>query len=169
MKFHFPSIKLRGCFFHFKQAVGRWIFKNGYKVTYTTCLLFQKWFRKLTSLAVCLLEQIKEAWDIIVGESSKLNEINVKPILNYFEKTWMNGDFPPEDWNQFDNKEDRTNNYVESYNNQINRKLKTKPSYLKFCDFMIGEENKMDIGISQSDKESFYMKKQSKMVSIFHL
>ena len=81
----------------------------------------------------------------------------------------MNGDFPPEDWNQFDNKEYRTNNYVESYNNQINRKLKTKPSYLKFCDFMIGEENKMDIGISQSDKEPFYMKKQSKMVSIFHL
>ena len=32
LKFHFPSVQLRGCYFHFKQAVGRWIFNNGYKI-----------------------------------------------------------------------------------------------------------------------------------------
>ena len=26
LKFHFPSIKLRGCYFHYKQAVGRWVY-----------------------------------------------------------------------------------------------------------------------------------------------
>lgn len=41
LKSHFPGINLRGCYFHFKQAVGRWAFKHGYKIPFTNNLEFK--------------------------------------------------------------------------------------------------------------------------------
>jgi hypothetical protein len=111
------------------------------------------------------LDQVVEAWELIKVESSSLL-INVKPIIKYFENTWMiNGHFPPEEWNQFGSMDDRTNNYVEGYNGQVNKKLKTKPNLLRFCDFIIDEENKTHICILQSDHQPYYLKKQTKAVS----
>ena len=164
LRFHFTNIRLKGCFFHFKQAVGRWIFKNGYKLTYSLNIDFKKWFRKLSCLAVVPLDQVVEAWDLIQDEARTLN-VNVQPIIKYFQKTWMeNGHFPPEEWNQYGSMDDRTNNYVESYNGQINQKLKTKPNLLRFCSFIIEEENLTNISILQSDHQPYYMKKQTKAV-----
>ena len=165
LRFHFTNITLKGCFFHFKQAIGRWIFKNAYKQTFHNNIEFKKWFRKVSCLAVVPLDQVVEAWELIKVESSSLL-INVKPIIKYFENTWMiNGHFPPEEWNQFGSMDDRTNNYVEGYNGQVNKKLKTKPNLLRFCDFIIDEENKTHICILQSDHQPYYLKKQTKAVS----
>ncbi len=65
--------------------------------------------------------------------------------------------------------DDRTNNYVESYNSQVNIKLKTKPKFFRFVDFMKDEENRMQIAFLQSEKEPFYAKKQTKVVKQFFL
>ena len=58
--------------------------------------------------------------------------------------------------------DDRSNNYLESYNGEVNKKLKTKPVLLKFCDFLRGEENKAEIWWLQSGKKPYFMKKQTK-------
>jgi hypothetical protein len=44
-------------------------------------------------------------------------------ILNYFEKTWLNGveHFKPRVWNHFDYIGPRTNNDLEGFNRQLNR------------------------------------------------
>jgi hypothetical protein len=170
LRFHFPNITLKGCFFHFKQAIGRWIFKNGYKQTYTCNDEFKKWFRKLSCLAVVPLDKIDEAFESIKAESASIS-INVKPILNYFNRTWIQEThFPPKEWNQYGSMDDRTNNYVESYNNQVNIKLKTKPKFFRFVDFMKDEENRMQIAYLHSEKEPFYNTKQTKAVkTIFYL
>ena len=109
------------------------------------------------------LGQLQEAWDILASESANLN-VNVEPILKYFENTWIKGDFLPEEWNQFDVLNDRTNNNVEGYNSKVNKKLRTKPNLLKFCDFMKAEENKMAICHLQSNKEPYYLSKSTKIV-----
>ena len=72
LKFHFPGIKLKGCFFHFKQAIGRWIFKNGYKKTFMTNIAFKFWFRKLSSLAVIPLDQVQDAYDMIKKQADSI-------------------------------------------------------------------------------------------------
>ena len=163
LSFHFPGIKLRGCYFHYKQAIGRWIFKHGYKRTYTQNLFFKKWFRKLASLAVVPLDQFDEAYNII--KSSQPTEINVTPILKYFESTWINGSFPVTDWNYFGVYVDRTNNNVEVYNKIVNSKLKSShPTLYKFIDFIKDEENRMQISLYQSDKKPYYIGKQTKAV-----
>ena len=108
------------------------------------------------------LNQIERAFELVKDQIP--SDVNVTPILNYFEKTWVNGAFPPPTWNQFGEFDERTNNNVEAYNKQVNRKLKVKPGLLKFIDFLIKEENKMSISILQSDKEPFYNKVQTKTV-----
>jgi hypothetical protein len=78
--------------------------------------------------------------------------------------------FPPKEWNQYGSMDDRTNNYVESYNSQVNIKLKTKPKFFRFVDFMKDEENRMQIAYLHSEKEPFYITKQTKVVkTIFYL
>ena len=69
-RFHFTNVVVKGCFFHYKQAIHRWIFKNGYKVSYSINMLFQKWFRKLACLSVVPLSQIDEAYQLIKKRSS---------------------------------------------------------------------------------------------------
>ena len=126
----FPLIKIKGCFFHFKQVVGRWIFTNGFKKRYQTDDLFKLWVRKVYCLAVCLPDRVEEAFEILSKEADNLT-VNVQPILIYFNNTWINGAIPRDDWNQFDVLKDRTNNSVESYNRQVNRKLVLKLTSFK--------------------------------------
>lgn len=95
LKFHFPSISLKGCFFHFKQAVCRWIFTNGYKVTFAINLAFKKWVRKLTSLAVVPVDLVLEAWESLKVESVTidlqesnvwLSDSHILPALQMMQK-----------------------------------------------------------------------------------
>ena len=159
LKFNFPGIQLKGCYFHFKQAIGRWIFKHSYKKAYINNLGFKKWFRKLAALACVPLDQINEAFDLIQIDAP--GDIEAAPILNYFRKTWLEGQFPSSEWNQYGDFNERTNNSVEAYNKQVNTKLKVKPKLLiqsdsKIVQFLIEEENKMRISLYQSDKEPYY-------------
>ena len=43
LKHCYPGIQLKGCYFHFEQAIGRWMFQHGYKVAYSQDQLFRKW------------------------------------------------------------------------------------------------------------------------------
>ena len=58
----YPGIHLRGCYFHFKQAVGRWMFQHGFKMAYSHDELFRKWAKKLHCLAVVPIELQSEAF-----------------------------------------------------------------------------------------------------------
>ena len=70
-----------------------------------------------------------KAWELIKQEFTTF-DVNFEPILTYFENTWLNSDFPPEDLNQFGIFDMRTNNQVERYNGNINTILKTKPNLI---------------------------------------
>ena len=119
----------------------------------------------MASLAVVPIDRFIEAYNIV--KMNQPSDIDVKPILKYFENTWINGDYSIQDWNQFGVYNDRTNNNVEIYNKQINKKLQTKPNLLKFIDFLIKQENKMGISLLQGDKNPFYAPKQTKIVFKF--
>ena len=43
-KFHWPGAELKGCFFHYTQAVLRWAFRNGYKLHYSINTAYNFWF-----------------------------------------------------------------------------------------------------------------------------
>ena len=59
----------------------------------------------------------------------------------------MKGEFKPAEWNQFEVYLVRTNNGLEIYNNSVNNQLRTKPTLLRFFDFIREQENLMSIDV----------------------
>jgi hypothetical protein len=91
----------------------------------------------------------KQAWEII--KNSKPKGVNVQPIINYFESTWINGRFEPATWIHFDDIGPRSNNHVEALNRVINTKLmKAHPNIWKFIDFIKSLDNQMKLALSQT-------------------
>jgi len=112
----FSGITLKGCFFHFKQAIHRWISNHNYKTTYKTNNTFRIWINKLGALALIPIDKIDIAWANI--KNQKIDGINLQPIRAYFESTWLNvvEQFKPLVWNHFDFIGPKTNNDLEAFN-----------------------------------------------------
>ena len=86
-------------------------------------------------------------------------KVNVKPILDYFVKKWMNGEYKPEEWNQFKVCLVRKNNSLEINNNNMNSELRTKPSILRFYDNIKQQENLMSIDENRGNLQPYYIQK----------
>ena len=103
---------------------------------------------KISLRAVVPLDQFDEAYSIV--KLCQPTDVSVKPILTYFENTWIYGSFPVADWNYFGVYADRTNNNVEALDKLVNSKLKSShPTLYKFIDFIKSEENRMQISLYQ--------------------
>ena len=160
-KFIWPEIRIKGCFFHFRQATCRWIFARGYKSHYTNNVDFKLWCRKIGALALVPIAHIQEAWCII--KETTPSGLNVLSIVQYFEKTWLRGQFPPSMWNHFEPSGPRTNNHVESFNAMINRQLSTAhPNMWKFITFIKTQDNKMTLWLLQQKQVIYYIKKTTR-------
>ena len=121
----------------------------------------------MTVLAVVPLTAHAQALEIIKKEANDLVttiNVDVSPIIKYFEKIWINGEFKPEEWNQFGIFNVRTNNNLEIFNNQINTQLRTKPSLVRFYEFTRDQENKMSLDVLRADLQPYYIPKQKKEV-----
>ena len=64
-KFHWSGAEIKGCFFHFNQAVLRWAFRNGFKLSYTIKTKFNIWLKTILSLPVIPINRVMGAWEII--------------------------------------------------------------------------------------------------------
>ncbi len=111
----FPGIKLKGCFFHLKQAVQHWVNIKGYKKEMKSNSEFRIWVNMLSTIALVPSNLLFEALKI-VENFVVVTEMNMDPILSYFKKTWIFGSYKPETWNYFDHIGRKTNNDVESFN-----------------------------------------------------
>ena len=157
-RFIWPEIIIKGCFFHFRQANSRWIFAHGYKCQYMNNPAFKSWCRKIGALALIPEDQVEGAWSMIKGTPVGLD---VQPIINYFERTWMRGHFQPSMWNHYGTYGPRTNNHVESFNALINKQLNSPhPNMWKFINFIKTQDNKMTLW-SLQQKQMIYTKKKA--------
>ena len=137
----FPAIAIKGCYFHFKHAHQGWLCRNGWKKSYRENNDFRIWINMFGALALMPLESLNECLDIIKVKT--LESINVCPrrsvqdIIVYFERTWINGNYPPHVWNYFDFVGRKTNNDLENFNKQANAFIhESKPSIFKFITFV---------------------------------
>jgi hypothetical protein len=107
-KYHFTSLEIRGCFFHFCQSIYRKVNTIGFSETYKTNDNFKLWVRGLMSLALVPLDRFDEAFRNIISKKTKIKDIFV--LIDYFKTTWISGNFSPSMWNHFFNIGPRTNN-----------------------------------------------------------
>ena len=77
------------------------------------------------SLPLVPLDRVQIAFDEIVNLKPLNNIDNIAKFdkfIMYFKDIWLNSSsFPIVSWNHFDTQGPRTNNYLEGYNNSINK------------------------------------------------
>lgn len=130
----YPGAQLRCCFFHLCQSVYRRIQDAGLQCAYNDPddRRVKDHTHTLLALAFVPTADIKRTFRKLMQEWR--SETDFKPILSYFDKTYVNGTprtgtraavaprYKPEIWNQYDaalNRLHRTNNVSEAWHNRL--------------------------------------------------
>lgn len=122
-----PDIQCSGCNFHYCQALGRKARKLGVlvgdidyrKISHKGLLMFMR----LSLLPLDRIDAGIEACYLFL----RANDLNTsfEPFVAYFKRTWLES-YPKELWCVSD-RERRTNNNVEGYNNYLKHRIPLDP------------------------------------------
>lgn len=125
----FPKTRIKGCFFHYTQAIWKNVKKHGlagkqYRGN------ARKIIRIIMALPLLNPEDMADTWTlidnlIINSKNKKLAQLKI-----YFNRTWYskhsNAMFSQSMWNHHGNFKTRTNNHLEGWHNILNKHLMVK-------------------------------------------
>ena len=138
----FPEVAVKGCTFHFRQAVLRRIKHEGLQKVYdsdTSYPQLRNWMRYLMSLCLLPAFAIPHIWNALEVPPESIPEVDTKTVAlaRYFRNTWISGDFPPSMWSHFDHEGPRTTNVAEGFHNSLNSRFgMPHPSMRTFLDWL---------------------------------
>ena len=133
----FPHVRLRGCTFHWTQAVWRKVQNLGLQAAYTSDPATHTYIKKLLALPMLPSEHIPKVFEFLSADA--VTE-PLQQLVEYIQSTWIESNhFPPESWSAFF-RSTRTNNDTEGWHSALNRKAgKSKlPLYL-LCELLADE------------------------------
>ena len=134
----FPQIMVRGCYFHFNQALWRAIQRHGLVNAYRISRRLKKCVKKVMALGSLQLPIVRLNFNRLWQSRSTRCIIRMYPPLDnfftYFSNNYINGNIPPRIWKVFNRPmEIRTNNHVESYHRRWNQAVYVRhPSIWSF-------------------------------------
>lgn len=143
IKLTFPESRLKGCSFHFRQAIMRRVQQEGLKAEYEIKegdVSVRHWIRLIMSMTMLPTFAIPIAWTFlkeppVTGQSSV--DCKTRSLSEYFEATWIEGDFPATLWSHYDNLGPRTTNLAEGWHNGLNSRFGVPhPSLKTFLDWL---------------------------------
>jgi hypothetical protein len=122
----FPHFKIKGCLFHFRQALYRNIGKHGLQSIYQNDSLVgvKDWLRRIMAMALLPAGEILRTWHLFM----KFPPFVADPIVQgqlgrystYVHDTWIASTiYPPDMWSHFDNFGPRTTNFEEGLHSKL--------------------------------------------------
>ena len=119
---HFPEADIRGCLFHWKQAVRRRLMKLP---DYPSDPVLKEELETLFGLAFVPVGDVVDSWEYLKTNLSPSTVAAAATFLQYFESTWIRSAvYPVKMWNMHQTVIDdgpRTNNHSEGNNNALSR------------------------------------------------
>ena len=103
----FPTATVKGCFYHFAQAIWRKIQQLGLQVSYQEEESIRKFFRKVISLALVPPHYLRLRWPGL-----KAGAPDDDRVAQFTETTWLNGHYHITEWSVYNEDGPRTNNHV---------------------------------------------------------
>ena len=94
----FPESTVKGCTFHFRQALVRRVSEVGLRCDYISGMpLIKDWIRQVMGLTLLPVVLIPLAWEYLkfppdVGNAELASKMTA--FASYFERTWLSGSFP---------------------------------------------------------------------------
>ena len=139
----FPETRVKGCSFHFRQALIRRIQLEGLTAAYESATEYpttRAWLRQLMAMTMLPSFAVSIVWTALrspPATNSPALDAKCNAFASYFEATWITGDFPPTLWTHFDNDGPRTTNVAEGYHNSLNTSFGVPhPSLRTFLDWL---------------------------------
>ena len=142
----------------------QWLNTHGYKLSYLNNQQFREWVNLFGALAMIPLANFDEAMTIVEETMPSCDDIDCSRFLAYFQRQWIDGQWPKETWNHGDQEfQHATNNHVEAYNKNINAILVSpKPSIWKFCKFVKNEDDRAAVEMQKQLNDPLRTNKKSR-------
>ena len=115
----FPATTLRGCSFHWGQAVWRRIQDDGLGPTYRRKKNTCKFLREILCLPFLPAEQISATFKDFRDLLLPTHPEQLHKFMQYMEDNWIDGRYKPQDWSIFGHAI-RTNNDTEGWHHHLN-------------------------------------------------
>ena len=114
----FPDVKVRGCWFHFCQAIYRKAKNLGLSKAFQKKRDVNLLIRQLMNLALMDVPAIPGLFETLKKVARRAMNEAVNKLIDYVERYWINGVFTPADWSCY-GYDIRTNNEIESWNGKL--------------------------------------------------
>ena len=112
------SVDVKGCVFHWTQAVWRKCQLLGLQSQYSSDGALQSYVRKLLALPFLPAEHVEPTFQKL---QSRATPGPLTELCSYISTTWLSGFWTPVDWSVF-GRSIRTNNDVEGWHRRLNHK-----------------------------------------------
>ena len=140
----FTNSIVKGCCFHYRQALYRKVQAVGLKGDYenndNSTVGLRDWIQQLMSMSMIPAWAIPFVWSRLQFPPTTVDAATYAKLLElagYFDNTWVNGDFPPTLWSHYDNVGPRTTNHAEGFHNSLNVKFgMPHPSLRSFLNWL---------------------------------
>ena len=124
----FPEAQHLGCYFHYCQAVLKKVQKFHLATEYRQNQKFREIIQRLLTLPYLPIGLVRTNYTRIKYDRKNLILIGIydgiSKIFEYFEKTWLNGQYPLKMWNLFERPASlTTTNSSENWHNIWNKKI----------------------------------------------
>ena len=123
----FPEAVVKGCCFHFRQAILRRVQQEGLKTVYEDKdSAGRQWIRQPMSMTMLPAFAVSHAWQWLQNPpmtGDTVTDGKLQALAEYSEKTWISGQFPPSLWSHYDNLGPRTTNHAEGFHSSLNARF----------------------------------------------
>ena len=114
----FSFVSVKGCFFHYAQAIWRKVQTLGLQEEYKSNPDVNEMVSKMLALSLCPIQFVRVSWSSIKSAAPQVH--NIDELCKYYKDTWLNGSFPIASWNHYATEGPRTNNHVEGWHKKLN-------------------------------------------------
>jgi len=122
----FPESVVKGCSFHFRQALYRHVQSEGLAREYEQPdSVIRGWLRQVLAMSALPAFAIPLVWQWLQVPPAYDPIMYAKAVAfaSYVDRTWIRGDFPPSLWSHYDNLGPRTTNVAEGWHNGLNSRF----------------------------------------------
>ena len=122
----FGDVVVKGCWFHFTQAIMRRAKKIGLEGAYRTSAFVNATIRRLFGLPFVARDDVEAALCAVENTLVLCPDDGVRQklleLMRYFRATWM-GKYKPHEWSQFNDVVLRSNNWSEAFHAALSRRF----------------------------------------------
>ncbi|KAK3097880.1 hypothetical protein FSP39_014087 [Pinctada imbricata] len=119
----FPSVTLKGFFFHFTQCVWWKAQQTGLQIPYQQNDAIKTLVRRAAALPLVPLDRIEDVWEFALQELWDTNfpVARTEPFVDYVTEQWVDRDRLV--WNHFNSDGPRTTNHLEGWHSKIKKQV----------------------------------------------